>query len=150
MLAYGPGFTGGKVVKDLVSLIDVAPTIVAAGGVSKPVSMRGRPLQELVGGKAKDWPEDVFVQISESGTGRAVRTKRWKYCIWAEGHATPASDEYAEQYLYDLGADPFERNNLVRDPKHAGVRKKLRALLLRRMTEIGEQKPRILPAPEAT
>ncbi|MCX6375091.1 MAG: sulfatase-like hydrolase/transferase, partial [Armatimonadetes bacterium] len=29
MLAYGPGFTGGKVVKDLVSLIDVAPTIIA-------------------------------------------------------------------------------------------------------------------------
>jgi arylsulfatase A-like enzyme len=153
MLAYGPGFTGGKVVKDLVSLIDVAPTIIAAGGVSKPSTMRGRPLQELVEGKAKDWPEDVFVQISESGTGRAVRTDRWKYCVWVtkeDAGGLPGADVYHESHLYDLEADPFELNNLVRDPKHADVRKKLRALLLRRMTEIGEKRPKILPAPEAT
>jgi len=62
----------------------------------------------------------------------------------------PGADVYHESHLYDLEADPFEVNNLVRDPKHADVRKKLRALLLRRMTEIGEKKPRILPAPEAT
>jgi len=149
MLACGPGFKGGKTIKEMAGIIDVAPTILAAGGVKTPSSMRGRSLQDLVAG-ANDWRDDIFVQISESGTGRAIRTKRWKYCIWAPGHATPASDEYAEQYLYDLDADPFERNNLVSDPKCADVRKKLRALLLRRMTEIGEKRPNILPAPAAT
>jgi uncharacterized sulfatase len=148
MLAYGPGFKGGKTIKEMVGIIDVVPTILAAGGVKTPSSMRGRPLQDLVAG-ANDWRDDIFVQISESGTGRAIRTKRWKYCVWAPGHAMPASDEYTEQYLYDLDADPFERNNLVSDPKLAPVRKKLRALLLRRMTAIGEKKPKILPAPEA-
>lgn len=145
MIAYGPGFKGGKTINELVSLIDVAPTILAAGGVKEPSHMRGRPLQELVDGDAKDWPEDVFVQISESGTGRALRTKRWKYCVWADGSHSNA-DTYHESHLYDLESDPNERNNLVSDPKYADVRAQLEKTLKLRMKQAGEKVPVILPA----
>lgn len=152
MIAYGPGFKGGKVVHEMTSLIDAAPTVLAAAGVKRPKSMRGRPIQDAVKG-AKDWRKDVFVQISESGTGRAIRTKKWKYCVWVtkeEADGKPGADVYHESHLYDLEADPYEANNLVADPKLAEVRKDLRSLLIRRMTEIGEKKPKVLPASEVS
>jgi arylsulfatase A-like enzyme len=66
LIACGPGFRGGKVVEDLVSMIDLPPTLLAAGGIPTPAAMQGRPLQGLVDGTAKDWPKEVFIQISES------------------------------------------------------------------------------------
>ena len=150
MVACGPGFTGGKVIEELVSLIDVPPTILAAGGVDTPKGMRGRPLRGLVDGSATDWPEEVFVQISESHVGRAIRTQRWKYAVRAPGKnggRDPGSDRYVEDFLYDLQNDPHERANLVADPRFAEVRKGLAARLIRRMVEAGEKEPMIDPAP---
>jgi arylsulfatase A-like enzyme len=114
--------------------------------------MRGRPLQQLADGTAKDWPEEVFLQISESQVGRAVRTTRWKYSVVAPGKhggRDPDSDLYVEEYLYDLDADPHERNNLVADPAYGDVRAELCATLVRRMAEAGESEPTIGPAPGA-
>ncbi len=149
MIACGPGFRGGRVVGELVSLIDVPPTILAAAGVDTPGSMRGRPLQTLVDGTATDWPEEVFVQISESQVGRAVRTKKWKYSVVAPGKSggrDGGSDRYVEAFLYDLENDPHERTNLVRDPDLIEVRRQLAATLKRRMTEADEAEPLIEPA----
>ncbi|MHB9022599.1 MAG: sulfatase-like hydrolase/transferase [Armatimonadota bacterium] len=152
MLASGPGFTGGRVVSDLVSLIDLPPTVLAAGGAQVPSSMRGRPLQALVSGDAQEWPGEIFVQISEDHIGRAVRTARWKYSVWVpndqswSGRDNPDSPVYYEQCLYDLHADPHERNNLVAHPDCADVRRDMAALLKRRMVEIGEREPEIRPA----
>ncbi len=148
MIACGPGFEGGKVVEELVSLIDLPPTVLSAGGVKPPAYMRGRPLQGLVDGTAKDWPEEVFVQISESHVGRAIRTKKWKYSVLAPGKkgGDPDSDVYVEDFLYDLEADPHERHNLVADPAYADVRAGLAETLKRRMIQAGEKKPVIHPA----
>ncbi len=151
LIVHGPGFTGGKVVEDLVSLIDLPPTVVSAGGVGVPPHMRGRPLQDLADGTAKNWPDDVFVQISESHVGRAIRTKRWKYAVRApgkKGGQHPASDVYVEDCLYDLDADPHERKNLVRDPQLEAVREELCKRLKRRMAAAGELVPEIRPVQE--
>ncbi len=149
MVAYGPGFKGGKVIDELVSLMDVPATLLACGGIKKPEGMQGRPLQELVEGRAKDWPKEVFLQISESQVGRAIRTKKWKYSVVApdkNGWNDSCSDVYVEEYLYDLEQDPFEKNNLVDDPAFADIRKELAEILKRRMAEAGEAVPEILPA----
>ncbi|MGQ9629490.1 MAG: sulfatase-like hydrolase/transferase [bacterium] len=149
MIACGPGFRGGAVVHELVSLIDLPPTLLASGGVEKPKTMRGRPLQELVAGTARDWPEEVFIQISESQVGRAIRTRRWKYSVRApdkDGWNHSASDLYVEDFLYDLERDLHERDNLVSDPAYASVRRELAEILKLRMAEAGERAPEILPA----
>jgi arylsulfatase A-like enzyme len=102
MLVKGPGFSGGRVITDLVSLIDLPPTILAAAGAEVPDTMQGRPLQGLVAGMAVDWPEDVFLQISETQVGRAIRTHRWKYSVYApekDGYRARGSSHYLEQYL---------------------------------------------------
>jgi arylsulfatase A-like enzyme len=134
------------VIGDLVSLIDLPPTILAAGGIEKPASMRGRPLQEFLGGAPHDWPQEVFLQISESEVGRAIRTKRWKYSVCAPDKnpwTDAASDRYTEEYLYDLEADPHERDNLVAGPAYEDVRGELRERLVARIALAGEAAPKI-------
>jgi uncharacterized sulfatase len=148
LIVYGPDFQGGRVVHDLVSLIDLPPTILAAGGIETPDYMAGRPIQALVSGRARDWPGEVFVQISESQVGRAIRTKQWKYSVRArdkKGASVSGSDRYTEDFLYDLENDPHERDNLVADPQYAGVRAELAKTLTRRMVAAGETSPEILP-----
>jgi arylsulfatase A-like enzyme len=147
LIIHGPGFTGGKVISELVSLIDLPPTVLQAGNVRPPDYMRGRALQQLVNSKADDWPKEVFVQISESQVGRAIRRRRWKYSVQANGKnggRDSCSDEYMEDKLYDLKKDPYERRNLVDDPKLADVRAKLAKILKRRMVAAGENEPAIV------
>jgi uncharacterized sulfatase len=150
MIICGPGFAGGKVIDDLVSLIDLPPTILTAAGITHPDFMQGRALQPLVAGTAQNWPQDVFLQISESQCGRAIRTKNWKYSVRApdkEGWE-PSSDLYVEDFLYDLEHDPHERNNLIESPDHAEVREVLAERLERRMVEAGEIAPEVAPSSE--
>ena len=147
MIATGPGFTGGRVVDDIVSLIDLPATFLRAGDVDIPDTFRGRPLQDVVSGAATDWPEEAFVQISESQTGRAIRTTRWKYAVAApEPNDKGGADRYVEEFLYDLDADPHERNNLVSDATLADTRATLAETLKRRMVEAGESAPEIVAA----
>ncbi len=154
LILCGPGFRGGRVVNELASLIDLPPTVLSGGGVVPPASMQGRPLQALAAGQTEGWPENVFIQISESQTGRAIRTKRWKYSVRAPGkhdrNNGDKADTYHEDFLYDLKADPHERTNLVRDPALAGTRNDLAARLLARMRQANEAEPVILPAPSET
>ena len=148
MIIYGPGFKGGKLIKRLVSLIDISPTLLRCAGIEKPKYMHGHPLQELVEGNAKDWPKEIFIQISESQVGRAIRTRKWKYSVRAPGKhggLYAFSDIYVDDFLYDLEGDPHERHNLIRDPAYAYLRKELRETLKRRMIEANEKIPRILP-----
>lgn len=145
LIMHGPGFRGGQTPRELVSLIDLPPTLMVAAGVTPPSSMRGRALQSVLSGRDKNWPDEVFLQISESQCGRALRTQKWKYSVCApetSGH-TPASDLYVEEFLYDLESDPHERNNLVADPAFLAIREALARTLKRRMVEAGEAQPEI-------
>jgi arylsulfatase A-like enzyme len=151
MVAFGPGFSGGILIQELVSLIDLPPTLLQAAGMQPPDYMRGRPLQELVENGAADWPDEIFLQISESHCGRAVRTSRWKYSVRAPNKTgqDPDSEVYVEDFLYDLEDDPHEQDNLVTSPEHAEIRQTLNELLVRRMVAAGEMPPEILPKAES-
>ena len=149
LVACGPGFKGGRVIRELVSLIDLPPTLMQICGADIPAGMRGRPLGDLVDGSAHDWPEEVFLQISESQVGRALRTRSWKYSVVApdkDGVRDAASDRYVEEFLYNLENDPHEKYNLVRHPFYRGIRAKLAAILKRRMAQAGEKAAVIEPA----
>ncbi|HXF60269.1 MAG TPA: sulfatase-like hydrolase/transferase [Caldilineaceae bacterium] len=146
----GPGFNGKGRVEQLVSLVDLPPTLLDAAGLPIPASMEGRSLLPLLNGQATDWPEEVFIQISESQVGRAIRTRRWKYGVNApdkHGSRDPGSDHYVEQYLYDLESDPYELQNLVGQEALAAVAAELRERLIARMVAAGEAAPTITPAP---
>jgi len=149
MIFHGPGFNGGKAINELVSLLDLPPTLLSVAGLDKPDAMGGRPLQGLVNGTETDWPEEVFIQIGDTQVGRAIRTNRWKYSVSApgkDGRVVGVSDSYVEDFLYDLETDPHERNNLIRDPALVDVRKKLAATLKKRILEAENKEPLIEPA----
>ncbi|MDP9350700.1 MAG: sulfatase-like hydrolase/transferase [Chloroflexota bacterium] len=145
----GPGFTRGGQVRELVSLADLPPTLLNAAGIPVPSTMQGRSILPLLRGKRDGWPEEMFVQISESQVGRAVRTERWKYSAAApnaDGNQLAGSEEYVDDHLYDLLADPYELTNLVGLESHQEVCSVMRQRLKRRMAEAGEVIPEILPA----
>jgi len=148
MIAWGPGFMGGHVVNELVSLIDVPPTLLDCAGIEAPEHYQGKSMKKLVAGEAGDWPQSVFAQISESQTGRAVRTKKWKYAVEAASYiqSDPGSGLYREAFLYDLENDYHEKNNLVKEPSLGAVRGELKELLLAHMKKAGEEIPQIVPA----
>ncbi len=149
-VAIGPGFNGGGHIQDLVNLVDVAPTLLDAVGIPVPPSMQGRSVMPLLRKEQIDWPNEVFIQISESQIGRAIRTKRWKYAVKApdeygcKGSSAPI---YREDCLYHLFADPYELTNLIGLESHRPLADHLRERLLVRMQQAGEVIPQIELAP---
>ena len=130
----------------MVSLVDLPPTLLDGAGLAVPSDMQGRSLLPLVWGEPVEWPEEVFLQISESQVGRAVRTQRWKYSVVApdaQGGRDPVADRYVEEFLYDLESDPYELRNLIVLESHAEVAAVMRERLVRRMVEAGETEPSV-------
>ncbi len=132
LVICGGGFTGGGKVSDLVSLIDLPATLLEIAGAEIPEHFMGKSLCDLKG------HDSVFMQISESQIGRAVRTDRWKYSVSAKNADRAFADVYYEDCLYDLEADPYEKNNLIADPKFKNEREELRKILLEYMQKAGE------------
>jgi arylsulfatase A-like enzyme len=145
----GPGFDGGGRVRRLTSIIDLPPTLLDAAGLPVPEEMQGKSVLPLLHGRGEGWPEEVFVQISESQVGRAVRTERWKYAVAApelDGWRHSGAQEYVETHLYDLRTDPYELTNLVGLESHRRVAEVMRERLLRRMELAGEGRPKVRAA----
>lgn len=146
----GPGFKGGRRLEELVSLIDLPPTLIDAAGLNVPDTMQGRSILPIVRQERDaQWRDEVFVQISESQVARALRTRRWKYCVSApdkSGWRDSSATTYKEESLYDLQNDPWELENLIGLKSHQPVTDHLRQRLLARIEEAGEQAAQILPA----
>jgi uncharacterized sulfatase len=151
MILEGPGIPSGETVHELVSLLDIPPTVMRAAGLQVPISMRGHPLQRVSDGTL-EWREAVFIQTSESQIGRAVRTSRFKYGVSMPVARADdprwASPAYMEECFYDLSRDPNELDNLLGDPGYERERAELRALLLDYVREVEGQRPEIFPNPE--
>lgn len=147
LIIKGGAFKGGVRDERLVSLIDLPPTLLDLAGIPIPESYMGKSLLQQITGTEEE-RDCVFIQISESQCGRAIRTKDYKYAVRAiaSGMTQHKASVYFEDYLYDLKRDPIESRNLVKDASYASVRKKLRAMLVREMVNAGEEKPKILPA----
>ena len=134
----GGAVNKGGTVDRLVSLIDLPPTLLHLAEIAIPEQYSGSAIEE--DGEERDC---VFLQISESHIGRAVRTKKWKYSARAIGSGILKSGavHYFDDYLYDLENDPCEKRNLVREKQHRDVILQMRELLSREMVKAGERQP---------
>ena len=139
-IGWGGPFRGAGSIGEMVSLIDLPPTILELAGLQVPPHYRGRSVLPLLKGEGKDWPDAVYAQISEAQNARTVRTKRWKYCISApvfrEDEACPLI--YEEEKLYDLARDPYEKRNLIRETGYEAVKAEMKARLRAFMRRAGE------------
>ena len=131
LVMRGPGFLGGVMEVKLVSLLDLPKTILSLAKVDSDF-MQGRDLQTIF--TDDEWENEVYIQISESMVGRALRTERYKYVIHAP-HKKPfedfGSDYYVEGWLSDLKKDPLEKHNLIDDLDYEEVKKVLREKIMK-------------------
>ena len=170
LVICGGMFRGGKRVDELVSLINLPPTILTMAGIPVPPSMVEEPVQNLFAEETHNWQTDIFYQISEAELARGIRTRQFKYCVSAP-HVQPlqnlddvvetekylamvsrcvmSSDSYIEQYLFDLDSDPTESVNLIEAPDYEQIRTELRGMLCRHMEKAGEKTPVIYTAAQA-
>lgn len=138
LIIKGDVFSHGREEEKLVSLLDLPKTILEIGKCDIPEKMVGRQLQEV---ENVDWEEEVYIQISESFVGRALRTKDFKYVVYApDAHPVKdmLSENYIEKYLFDLNKDPLEKCNLLNDNSYDEIRKVLRKSLVRHALKAGE------------
>ena len=145
LVIRGGDFRGGESDNRLVSLIDLPATLLSIADIDIPEYFSGYDLRD-------SWEREcVYIQISESQCGRAIRTKEYKYSVsaptYALGMTVAQSPVYVEEYLYSLADDPMELHNLIRDPSYRIVRNKMKKMLLEEMKRAGEGKAVILPAP---
>lgn len=149
MAFHGGCFSTGRVITQLVSLIDVAPTLLEAAGLPVPEGMAGRSMVPLLADPEASWPEEVLVQVSQTQVGRALRTQKWKYCVQApDKHPFQdmRSDHYVETELYDMEYDPYELQNLMHFDRFDHVKAELRERLRSKIAESGEPVPVISTA----
>jgi len=148
LILKGPLFQESQRLSELVSTVDIPATILDLAGIPIPENFRGNSLAKLYQGRSESWKEEIFIQISESQVGRALRTDKWKYSVKAPyrlGVFHKNSALYMEEFLYDLEKDPYERHNLVKDPSHASLRKELAQTLRAKIHEIEGIEATIIP-----
>jgi arylsulfatase A-like enzyme len=150
LIVEGPGFEGAERIQELVGIINIAPTLLEAAGVAAPAGMKGLSLMPLLRDPQArpNWKNMQLVQISESMTGRAIRTPQWTYCVADVSGATdqPAAASYREYQMYDQRADPSEMVNLAGRQEYRVTADELRAQLMTLLAAAGETAPEILPA----
>lgn len=120
----------GRVVREPVEVIDLAPTVMDLVAVESGWPHQGRSLAPaLEGGTALDPERSVFLQrrfyqsgsvggFEVAGSKTGVRRGRWKFIV--------APDEGTRE-LFDLEYDPHETRNLATD--HPEVSEELAGLL---------------------
>lgn len=151
MAVTGPGFDGGHRIENPVSLIDLPSTLLDACQLPIPQSMQGRSMMPLVRQEETNWPEEAYVEATNSGyMERCVRTRRWLYGIRRTVKGIDPSDgwQFDTAYLYDQKADPWQLQNLIGIPEMGEAADVLQKRLVKRMLDAGEPEPEILPAPK--
>jgi arylsulfatase A-like enzyme len=141
------GVPAGLVVPELVSNLDVLPTMLEAAGLALPAEVQGTSLFALVRGEPHRAREAVYAEKtfhSYYDPMRCVRTDHYKYIrnfetafavevpgdvqrgpIFRRDPGQYASDRAQLVEIYDLAADPLEQHNLVDTPDLGDVQREL-------------------------
>jgi N-sulfoglucosamine sulfohydrolase len=156
----GGGFGGGPARSELVSNIDVLPTLLEAAGAPLPAAIQGRSLMPLLGAEAYEPRRAIFAEKtfhSYYDPMRCIRTERYKlirnfetaFAVEVPGDVQQGAIFRADPFrystdrtdvveLYDLDTDPVEMHNLAGAPGVDAVERKLSEELWSWMRETGD------------
>ena len=136
VIRYPKGLSAGRHSQRLVSMLDLAPTLVELGQQRVPETMMGTSLIPLFNDENVPWRDRLLYEYFQEVPGPAVptmlgvRTERYKYV-----HYPDLPDDIDE--LYDLETDPLELRNLVADPAHAVTLGELQSSLTQQLADTG-------------
>jgi arylsulfatase A-like enzyme len=102
------GGAKGRVIDELTTSLDIAPTVIARAGLPVPSVMQGHPLP-LDGGDAPSRASVFSEEDLEGNVLQSVRTPGSKLITANPGNPRGLSPEE----LYDLKTDPGEQHSLV-------------------------------------
>ena len=150
LIIEGPGFNRGMQVSQLVSQVDLMPTLLEAVGLPVPATVQGRSFLPLLDRKVEGWRDEVYFEMTEFTTGRGLRTPQYTYAVSAPKlpgwKVVPSAEKYVEYILYDNYADPYQQVNLAGRVPYQAVAADLRKRLLARMKEAGDAPATIEPS----
>ncbi|MFC1526045.1 sulfatase [Candidatus Latescibacterota bacterium] len=158
ILRWPERLSGGRVFKEMLSNIDLLPTLLEASGVPVPVEVQGRSFWSLLDGGRYAPNEQVFAEKSTTpeDVKRCIRTDRWKYIrnyrdgrllqlptdIEASLTRRDMGDDHLKPRppveLYDLESDPREQENLAGESPTEEVERNLAGRLDRFLEETGD------------
>jgi N-sulfoglucosamine sulfohydrolase len=156
LIMRGPGMPPGVTHDELVSQLDVFPTICEVAGIDPPEWLQGSSVVGLVSGTERAGTRsEIFSELTYHAAyepQRAIRTERFKYVrrfddypypVLANCDDSPSKDAYlargwgkrtvARESLHDLFFNPGEGRNVINDPEYARVAADLRNRLERWM-----------------
>lgn len=109
LVFHWPGHVPGGVVRDdVVSLLDVFPTVLDYAGADPVEDRSGRSLLDAVQSGAPLEPKTIVnyhPSTDPDGNGTFVRTEQWRYIGFGDGR----------EELYEIALDPFEANDVAAD-----------------------------------
>jgi arylsulfatase A-like enzyme len=97
----------------LVTNVDMAPTIADYAGFEAPERWQGRSLWPVLEASDADWRDAIFFDHGLYTAQRALRTDRWK--LIETSHPGMWDGVLPETQLYDMEEDPWEQTNLAAD-----------------------------------
>ena len=160
MYQVGTKITGGKVFGQLMSNVDLLPTVLDFLGVGIPDNLQGYSFNGVIEGRTKQSPrKEIFAQRTShalrDNTSRTVRTERYKLIRYFEPgrvvqFPTDAVPQKVAEHtqrpqrkgkrpvvqLFDIKKDPHERNDLAGVEKYAEVVRELSNRLWRWMEQV--------------
>ena len=110
LIVLAPGLAPA-VVREPVSLVDVAPTVLDLAGVQAPPSFEGRSLVPLMRGAASSppVPVDLLAELESMGPRKGLR-KHQSALVRGDLKVLRSPNPFIAPQLFDLGADPGERH----------------------------------------
>jgi arylsulfatase A-like enzyme len=158
IIRWPAGIEGGKTYSELISNIDLLPSLLEAVDVPVPDDVQGSSFLRLFSGDDYVPNEQIFAEKNTDPVDikRCIRTERYKYIRnYTEGPKLQLpmdieitltrrdmGDEHLEPRppveLYDLLEDPWEMENLVGRPGLADVENELASRLQKLMVETND------------
>ncbi|WP_185960254.1 sulfatase family protein [Erythrobacter insulae] len=167
IVRFPDGFEAGTQRDDLVSFIDLAPTILNWAGLRVPEWIQGRRIFDDPAPEAIFMAGDRFDEVPQRFRG--VREKKWHYIryfsdkpvipslgyqnvnpimremrrLQTEGGLSPLQASYLadtapREFLFDTEADPDEVRNLADDPRFATIKRRMSGRLEKWIEDSGD------------
>ncbi|PCI34101.1 MAG: hypothetical protein COB60_06775 [Flavobacteriaceae bacterium] len=115
IISYPGSFKSGMTSDNLISSMDILPTICKAVGIEAPLKLDGKDVSELLKGNDNKVEHEFLVW--DNGAQTAVRQGKWKLRTASLKAKENSEHEMVEMqygdYLYDLDADIGEQVNLA-------------------------------------